>query len=372
MLLPKKSIFSFVLAGLSALVPAGAEAGLYGFTLPHPYTYEEELLDIDVPPLHIPNYRSLMRDNLLMLIDYAKAVKPDFKIVAHEGVNLLHKSLWEHHLEGYNEARRKGINADDPSFLERLKKQHPQMESFAGTPAYRYLNSLDAIAVNNLYCGKRQLPEHIAEAGLPVIAIDRCATERDLDKAIVSSIVNRHLFYGFTDPQYAFNDISRQPVINESAKNVDSLRKAANFLLLNDDRKFADKNEFIEAVRNSNFDVIVITPLFRHNQRFSNQEIRSMKFKKNGTQRILLAEMNVSEADALSYYWQHKWKIGSPDWLVRQSFVNDSGYLTKYWTPEWQKLMSGYFKSIIDNGFDGVFFTGIDNHRYFEKQTPLE
>lgn len=97
-----------------------------------------------------------------------------------------------------------------------------------------------------------------------------------------------------------------------------------------------------------------------------------MKFKKNGTQRILLAEMNVSEADALSYYWQHKWKIGSPDWLVRQSFVNDAGYITKYWTPEWQKLMSGYFKSIIDNGFDGVFFTGIDNHRYFEKQTPLE
>ena len=46
--------------------------------------------------------------------------------------------------------------------------------------------------------------------------------------------------------------------------------------------------------------------------------------------------------------------------------------ITKYWHPEWKKIISRYFKDIINEGFDGVFFTGIENYKYFEDQTPLE
>ena len=34
--------------------------------------------------------------------------------------------------------------------------------------------------------------------------------------------------------------------------------------------------------------------------------------------------------------------------------------------------MSRYFKGIVDSGYDGAFLTGLENHRYFEQQTPLE
>ena len=34
--------------------------------------------------------------------------------------------------------------------------------------------------------------------------------------------------------------------------------------------------------------------------------------------------------------------------------------------------MSRHFKDILEEGFDGIFFTGIENYQYFEQQTPLE
>ena len=85
-----------------------------------------------------------------------------------------------------------------------------------------------------------------------------------------------------------------------------------------------------------------------------------------------MAELNVSEASPSEYYWHKDWKVGSPAWLVRPSFSDKNNIITRYWDAEWKKIISRHFKDIIKEGFDGVFFTGIENHKYFEQQTPLE
>lgn len=88
MWLPSRQLaLGVILAGLAGIHPAGA--GLYGFTSENPYTHEEELLGMDVAPRYIVNYRKEMRDNLLMMIDYARARRPEFQIVAHEGDYLM-------------------------------------------------------------------------------------------------------------------------------------------------------------------------------------------------------------------------------------------------------------------------------------------
>ena len=97
-----------------------------------------------------------------------------------------------------------------------------------------------------------------------------------------------------------------------------------------------------------------------------------MQYKKNGTKRLLIAQMNVSEANGRDYFWQKDWQVGYPSWLVRLSFVDEDSVIAKYWAVEWQRIIARHFKSIVDSGFDGVFFTGLENHLYFEKQTPLE
>ena len=57
-----------------------------------------------------------MRNNLYSLIKYAKSQNPDFQALLHECDDILYKSLWEYHLEGYEQARKLGLKADDPRF----------------------------------------------------------------------------------------------------------------------------------------------------------------------------------------------------------------------------------------------------------------
>ena len=82
--------------------------------------------------------------------------------------------------------------------------------------------------------------------------------------------------------------------------------------------------------------------------------------------------MNVSEASPHEYYWQKDWQIGNPSWLKRLSFTEKDNIITQYWHDDWKKIISRHFKDIINENFDGIFLTGIENHEYFEQQNPLE
>ena len=82
--------------------------------------------------------------------------------------------------------------------------------------------------------------------------------------------------------------------------------------------------------------------------------------------------MNVSEASPSDYFWLKDWKVGLPEWLKRKSFTSKDNVITQFWHPEWKKIISNYFKDIMNEGFDGIFFTGVENYQYFEQQNPLE
>ena len=371
MWLPSRQLaLGVILAGLAGVHPAGA--GLYGFTSENPYTHEEELLGMEVAPRHIVNYRKEMRNNLLMMIDYARARRPGFQIVAHEGGYLMDKSLWEYHLEGYNAARQKEVNAEDSVFLINPKNLPEKEQPKQNTPAYRYLHALNGIALNDLYCGGNKTDKLVEENHIPVISVDQCPTDEAMDKAIIASIKDKRPLYGFTDPDYAFVDISSQPVINESAKNIEIVSEARNILMLTDDRQYRTKEKLIHDLAKTSYDIIVMKPVFHRSQPFEADELRRLQFKRNGARRLLLAEMNVSEANPYDYYWNKNWKIGNPAWLARPSFVDKNSIIVRYWAPDWQQILSRHFKGIVDSPFDGVLFTGLNNNQYFEKQTPLE
>lgn len=87
-------------------------------------------------------------------------------------------------------------------------------------------------------------------------------------------------FYGFLRSDKAFRKIAAQPIIKENAENIFDLKSAQNISFLLKDDLYADKNDFIEAVRASNYDVVVIEPYFRQRQPFTPEEINAMKYKK--------------------------------------------------------------------------------------------
>ena len=326
----------------------------------------------NIPPTKIINYRDLMRENVNMLVAYAKEQNPDFTVIAYEGQDLLDKSLWEFHLDGYNEARKKEVNAEDISFLVRSKKDLKDVDPDTDKIAVTYLNNLDAIAMNGLFCGNSARNQTAKTAGLKFISIDNCATEDDFDDAIQDSVGENILLYGYTNPHFAFNNVKWQPIINGSAKNVSHVKDAANILFLTDDSLYEDKYQLIKDLRNSSQDIIVIDPLFHHKTPYTKEEVNSLKFKKNGTSRLVIALMNVSEANRQEYYWNRKWKIGAPLWLEKKSPRDENYVITRYWNDNWKKIISKHFKDIVLSGYDGVFFTGLENSKIFEQQTPLD
>ncbi len=361
-------IFVLITVLLSASV-FEADAGLYGFHHANPYTKEERILNLQEVPDDIQNYRANMRENLLMLIKYAKQQNPDFKIIAHEGQDLLTKSLWEYDREGYNRARHHE-NAQDDSFL--FHNDYREQEPERYTSAYEYLNLIDAVAINNKYCGKGYESKVTKAHNLGLVTIEQCASQDELASAQINSFIDKKISYGFTDINQAFNNINDHNNINDSAKNVYQITDAQNILILTDDSLYKNKEQLIADLLSTNYDIIVMKPLFADRERFSAEDLQKLHFKKNGSKRLLIAELNVAEASPHDYFWNIDWKIGNPKWLARQSFVYKDAFITRFWHPTWKKIISNYFKDILNEGFDGIFFTGIENYRYFEQQSPLE
>ena len=365
-----RKYISLSLTAVLALV-SNASAGLYGFSQANPPTREEKTLDLGTPPRHIINFRQKMRANIDMLADYAHSQNPDFQIVLHEGEELLNKSLWEHHLEGYNKIRNHSDPNEDPSFLYRLPNNQKNA-SIATEALPAFTGKLNAIALNNVFCGSRKLSNVIKQSKLRLIAIDRCPDTDSYEEALQESLGEKILFYGFSNPDLAFNNINYRQHLSENAKNIFSLHDAKNILIVTDDSRYAKAYDFIRGLQNSNYDVIVIPALFHGKHPFSPADIQSLKFKKNGTTRLVLAEINISEASPQMYYWKKSWKRGSPDWLVRPSYVDKDAFIVEYWHPEWRRLLGNHLQGIIRTGFNGIFLTGSQNHTYFEKQLPLE
>ncbi|MGI9288676.1 MAG: MJ1477/TM1410 family putative glycoside hydrolase [Pseudomonadales bacterium] len=95
-------------------------------------------------------------------------------------------------------------------------------------------------------------------------------------------------------------------------------------------------------------------------------ELSQLKRKPDGTRRIVLAYLSIGEAEDYRYYWKSSWKKSAPPWLGSENKQWPGNFLTKYWMPEWQRIIlseqEGYLSKIISSGFDGVFLDRVDAH----------
>ena len=365
MLSHNKRIFFYVL--ISALaISVSAHAGLYGFASMKELPPAQHL---DIPPRRILDYRMAMRDLVVALAQYGKSRNHDFQVLTHEGQYLLDKSLWEYHRDSYNRIRKKEGYVNDISFLSFDIPETDEEEPFT---IQRYVSLIDGIVINNHYCGNTPLDSTIKEYDIPIFSIEQCPDDTSLDQAILDSITDKIRIYPFIYPHKAFRKIYHQLIINETADSITGAKDAQNISFLINDSDFLSIYHMVNEIRNSNYDIIVISPVFQSNRPFSKEDVDAMKFKKNGGKRLILALYNLSEISNTDYLWQKKWNKKLPSWIAAPSYVTENAYIAKYWTPQWKKLSAHYFKSIVDSGYDGVFLTGLENHSYFEHNKPLE
>jgi uncharacterized protein (TIGR01370 family) len=145
-----------------------------------------------------------------------------------------------------------------------------------------------------------------------------------------------------------------------------------NILVLTNNEKFGSKGEWILKLQENNYDAIVIEPFFKGKEALNYKEVNSLKFKKMGARRLVLAHMNITEAFDDKYYWKPSWRLKEPYWLRFNSRKNKHAVITEYWRPQWKEIVGKYFSGIFKLGFDGVVLDGLDNHLLFERLTPIQ
>ncbi|MHA1793249.1 MAG: endo alpha-1,4 polygalactosaminidase [Promethearchaeota archaeon] len=295
------------------------------------------------------NYREEMRSFVQDISDFSKKKNPNFIIIPQNGHELI------------------------------------TIDGIAnGSLAKEYINSIDGIGREDLFYGydeddeptppdiSREMIEFLKVAknqGISVLTTDYCYTISKMNDSYNKN--SQEGFISFAASHRNLDNIPSYPPepYNLNSGNVSSLEDAKNFLYIINPSSFLTKEEFIDALLNSSYDVLIID-LFFNGLQLSSSDVELLKLKKNGGQRLVIAYMSIGEAESYRYYWKSEWKINPPQWLLNENPNWPENYKVKYWDSKWQDIIiwddNSYLNLILSAGFDGVYLDIIDAFEYFE------
>lgn len=295
-------------------------------------------------------FKQKMRDFVIEISQYSKAINPNFNIVPQNGIELV-------------------SNTGDNS----------------GQPHIAYLNAIDAIGQEDLFYGYDNDDQaspvntisdlkdflNISQTeNKKILVTDYCSTPSKMDNSFLQ---NNNLGYvSFAANQRELNNIPTYPttIYQENNAIVTSMGQVKNFLYLINTLNFPTKSSFISAVTATNYDLLIIDLFFNDGTSFSVSEINQLKNKANGGKRLVISYMSIGEAENYRYYWQPNWNTQKPIWMDAENPDWAGNFKVRYWNTEWKNIIYGndnsYLKKILNAGFDGVYLDIIDAFEYYE------
>lgn len=300
------------------------------------------------------NLREEMRKFIQSISRYARRQKPNFAIIVQDGLEML-------------------VKRDD-------------VEENRVSPARTYMRSIDGILAQGLFYdikspGKppppdrqRGLLNRVAFAqknGLRVFTLDFGEGKAIIDSALQQS---SKLGYISLVSNEAFPDISRLPTyprrpISENPNSIVSLSQVKNFAIISNSQSFGREDQFALKMHDNNFDMVIVN-VFHGRKPLSRQAVETLKYKKLGAKRLVLAQMDIGSAASYAYYWKDNWREGSPSWINAPVREDPDRYNVEFWREAWQQVISGspnsYVYGLIAQGFDGVVLTGVEAFKFFE------
>jgi len=279
-----------------------------------------------------------MQKLVIAISDYAKKTKPGFLIIPQNGIEL-----------AFNKADyKKGV---DEKYLKAIDGMGVE-ELFY----YDTLN-IDSLRLENL----RKLK------GIKILNSDFVKSDRD-----AHDVKQRNLKEGFvpfirTESNYHYHKIPGI-IIDKNFDDITKLDQIKNYLYLINPEEYDTKEEYVAALAKTDFDLVSVDLFFDKYNPLTLDEVKKLKRKSNGSKRLVVCYINIGAAENWRYYWNPKWKLGSPAFLKKPYEGYDDEIYVEYWDPAWQKIIFGnddsYLKKIIDAGFDGVY---LDNtEAYYE------
>ena len=346
-----KTLFTLALLLVSA--NAQAQVRIQGITTV-PAQIEEPLVDNVV----IIDYREKMRQFVQSISEYGRRIKPNFIIIAKDGLDLL---------------MRRDISDD-------TKK----------TPARTYMRAIDGVMQEGLFFadahGDRpfgapppieiqtemlSLADHAKKNGLKVLVLDFGKGNKVVDEA--RKLSNKRGFLSLLS-DVSSADISKLPTYpsrppNENPKSILSLSMIQNYATIRNSASYGLQSQFALKMHDTNYDALLVD-VFHGRTPLSRQAVETLKYKKIGARRMVLAYMNIGHATSYYYYWNKNWATSPPGWLSEPVLSDPDHYNVKFWQQGWQDIVSGgpnsYLYGIISQGFDGVVIDGVNAYNFYE------
>jgi cysteinyl-tRNA synthetase len=296
-----------------------------------------------------PVYKQRMRDFVQAISVYAKDKQPGFLIIPQNGLEILTQ-------DGNEDGKpvTEYLNAIDGVGREDLFYGYNEDNKATPTEDLNYL--LDFLNI----CSKNKIS---------VLTTDYCWEQNKVNDSYTKN--QKHGFISFAAPDRELNTIPGYPetpfLVNDN--DINNLEDAKNFLYLLNNENYSSKSKFIAALGNTNYDAMIID-LYFNEETLITSDIKALKQKKNGGNRLLIAYMSIGEAEDYRFYWQSDWIVGNPSFLESENPYWKGNYKVMYWEKEWQNIIFGnsnaYLDKILSAGFDGVYLDIIDAFEYFE------
>jgi len=289
-------------------------------------------------------YAERMQDFVQDISEYARGLKPGFMIIPQNGIELafnetdLSEGLMDDYLKsidgvGIEELFYNGsLNVDNErlEMLKFLKKSKPSIAIMVSDYVSNNANMIDARdrnTANNF------------------IAFPRSSDNREYE--LVPGLASGNL------------------------KNINTLSDAENYLYLISTTRFANKDAMLDAIRGTNYDVVIMD-LFFNKAALTPDDIASLKTKHNGAKRLVISYISIGSAENYRYYWKSGWKIGSPSWIKkRYSARYPDEFWVEFWHPEWKDIIlyksDSYIRRIINAGFDGAYLDNVEAYYFLVK-----
>jgi endo-alpha-1,4-polygalactosaminidase (GH114 family) len=304
------------------------------------------------------DFREEMRKFVQSISAYGRASNPNFAVLTVNGFDLLSKPL-----EG------------------------DETQQF---PARTYLRSLDGVIQEGLFHGiptldsapvpERRLPiqkalEIAKAARVQVLTVDYGRTTAVNEASIRQSRALGFLPFVATERPITRIPSFPQKPIDENPRTITALKDVKNFLYLPEPAGYGREDEYVLTLHENNYDMLIVD-VFNGRSALSKRAVETLKFKKLGAKRLVLARVNIGTADSDRYYWKPNWHEGNPNWVNAPYPGNPDRYYVEFWRPEWKQIISGtntsYLYGILQQGFDGVVLEGVEAYRFFEgtTQTP--
>ena len=215
------------------------------------------------PPGDLPlDYRQAMREFVEGISSYAKALDPSFLVIPQNGHELLTED-------------------GTPS----------------GAPVKSYIASIDGIGREDLFYGyagdNEPTPAGITQQWLPfmdlaetrgisVLVTDYCADRAFVDDSYERSAERGYI--SFAADRRELDDIPAYPAVptGENSDDIALLADARNFLYLINPVGFPNKQAFLNAIRGTNYDIVIIDLFDDDGVALSREDVNSIRVKRSG------------------------------------------------------------------------------------------